>query len=98
MNPVLVIIRIIVMKVDYAHPEIEVMWKKDRNTYLSNKRPPAGFTLVFNRSLVFGGLISKDENAIDVQGTYQCIVRGMRPFQRVKSDIVTFTFSGKSYD
>ena len=86
------------MKVDYAHPEIEVMWKKDRNLYLSNERPPVGFTLEFSPFLVFYGSISEDEKAIDVQGTYQCIVRGMRPFQRVKSDIVTFTFSGKSYD
>ena len=96
MNTTLVIFHI-AMKVENAHPEIEVMWKKDRNTYISNERPPVGFTLEFNQLLVFGGYISEDEKAVDVQGTYQCIVRGMRPFQRVKSDIVTFTFSGKHH-
>ena len=78
-----------------AHPDTEVMWKKDRNTYLSNGLPRRAFTLQFNPQLVYYGSISEDENLVDVQGTYQCIVRGMRPFQRVKSDIVSFTFSGK---
>ena len=83
------------IKVANAHPETEVMWKKDRNIYLSNGLPRRGFTLQFNPQLVFDGSISEDEKMVDVQGTYQCIVRGMRPFQRAKSDIVTFTFSGK---
>ena len=80
---------------EFYHPEVEVMWKKDRNTYLSNGLPLDGFILEFNARLVYDGSISLDEKIVDAQGTYQCIVRGMRPFQTVKSDIVTFSFSGK---
>ena len=63
--------------------------------YKINGLPPGGLSLEFSRSAVSTASSDPDVSLEDIQGTYECLVWGIKPFERVKSNSATFIFSGK---